>query len=338
MKIGKIFLILTIIVIFLGGAYFYYIQYNEGALPSFINTVHTTNKKYIIEKSGRIVTSVDTLEEAIEEAKKQKRAIAINTYNGEWVYSEFKPFFIVTENAVHDFEDFREAVSYAKSNEHSTIYYKNKNTIIWESNIEEVDEIYLDVPLIAQQPELDRGCEVTSLAMILRYAGFNVDKLELAEKIKKEKAPCKAQNGRIQAGNPYDGFVGDMYSIDNPGYGVYHGPIVELAQQYCGNRVVDLTGLSFEEITYMLQKGYPIWIITNADYRPLDDSKFQIWHTPTGIVKITYRLHSVVITGISEENIYINDPSSNTKNNAYNKEKFIKAWEQMGNQAIAILN
>ena len=48
-------------------------------------------------------------------------------------------------------------------------------------------KILLDVPTILQKPELPRGCEVTSLAMMLNYAGIEVNKMELAEKINKEK-------------------------------------------------------------------------------------------------------------------------------------------------------
>ena len=43
--------------------------------------------------------------------------------------------------------------------------------------------ILANVPLIQQLR--DRGCEVTSLAMMLQYAGVSVDKMTLANEIKK---------------------------------------------------------------------------------------------------------------------------------------------------------
>jgi hypothetical protein len=44
--------------------------------------------------------------------------------------------------------------------------------------------IILDVPLVLQKLELSRGCEVASLAMVLRLAGVTVDKMTLAREIK----------------------------------------------------------------------------------------------------------------------------------------------------------
>ena len=337
MKAAKVFLATSIMLMILGGASLYYVQHNKEALPSFISE-HTFNKKYIIKKAGKVIDDADTLEEAVKKAEQVKRSIAVNTSNGDWVYSDLYPFMIITENAIHDFENFDEAVRYAKNNEYKEIYYKNDKDILWTANIILKDNIVLDIPLIKQLPELPRGCEVTSLAMILKYRGIDVDKMQLAKQVKKDLTPYSIdEKGKIHYGNPYEGFVGDMYDKNKKGYGVYHAPIVELAQEYCGNSAIDLTGLEFEEILYMVQQGNPVWIITNGSYNALEDSAFDIWHTPTGIVKITTRLHSVVITGFSKEHIYINDPLRDSTNIKVDKEKFKKAWEQMGNQAMTIL-
>lgn len=337
MKNFKIFGVIFIVLIILGGAYLYYVQHNEGALPSFINK-HTSNKKYIIKKAGKVIDQADTLEEAVTKAEQTKRGIAINTFNDTWVYSDLYPFMIITDNAIHDFKGFKEAFKYAKNNGYTEIYYQDDENIIWTENINLKEDTILDVPLINQLPELPRGCEVTSLAMILKYRGINADKMELSEKVKKDLTPYyRDADNKIHYGNPYDGFVGDMYNKNKNGYGVYHGPIVELAQEYSGEAAIDLTGLEFEEVLYMVQKGNPVWIITNGSYNTLSDSDFVIWHTPTGLVKVTTRLHAVVITGFSKDKVYINDPLRNNKNIEVDRENFRKAWEQMGNQAMTIL-
>src|SRR5690606_33393534 len=141
------------------------------------------------------------------------------------------------------------------------------------------------------------------------------------------------KNGKIYFGNPYDGFVGDMYSKNNPGYGVYHGPLTELAKNYVGDRAIDLTGHSFETVLAFLNKAEPVVVIINATYKPLPESAFETWETPTGQVKITYREHSVLVVGYDEDYIYYNDPLQTTLKKAP-KEEFIGAWEQMGKQAV----
>jgi uncharacterized protein YvpB len=192
----------------------------------------------------------------------------------------------------------------------------------------------LDVPLLMQKPELDRGCEVTSLAMLLQHAGVDIDKMELAEKVKKVHTPYKNENGTYYYGNPNDGFVGDIYTFDNMGYGVYHGPVAELAEKYLPDRVNDMSGSAFEEVLKNVKLGKPVWIIINSDFSVLSESEFRTWNTPTGQVQITWKEHSVVITGYDKNYIYFNDPLYNKKNRKMPLSNFKAAWEQMGSQAI----
>ena len=347
----KLIAVMIIAVLAIGGVNVYYNISNNNAPPVFLKDNTYNNKKYIIIKAGSVVTSVDTLEEAKLEAAKLDRAIAVNTMTDEWVYSKFKPFLIIIEGIVHDFKTFKEALHYAKTNGQDKVYFKNSDTIIWNKDYsKEYEKLYeldkpnmnkfvINVNLINQYPELPRGCEVTSLAMILNHAGVNIDKITLAKEIRKDTTSYKVDdNGRVYYGNPYDGFVGDMYDLRKNGYGVYHAPIVDLAKKYVEERAVDLTGAEFEDIVYLLTKGYPVLVIANAEYRALEDSYFDMWHTPTGIVKITSKLHCIVMTGIDSNSIYINDPLANTANKKIDIKQFRAAWEQMGNQAVVILD
>ncbi len=191
------------------------------------------------------------------------------------------------------------------------------------------DHYLLDVPLLNQMdpPRLKAGCEVTSLAMILNFKGIQVSKNALAQEI--TRVPIKYSNGEY--GNPNTGFVGNME--DGPGLGVYHGPIFDLANKYLNGRVEDLTNLAFDVILQKVASGNPVWVINTKTFVPISD--LQTWQTPQGSVDITFNMHSVVITGYDPENIYINNPYG-FKNQSVNRENFIKAWEQMGKQAIVI--
>jgi len=200
------------------------------------------------------------------------------------------------------------------------------------------NSVLIDAPLIRQNPELPRGCEVTSLAMLLQHAGIKFDKMTLADLIKKDPTPYKKKNGKIYYGNPYNGFVGDMYIKKNRGLGVYHEPIADLSRTFLPTRTINFTGHSFEDVQRYLTNGTPVWVITNARYKELPKSKFETWHTRDGIIRITYHEHSVLITGYDQKYVYFNDPLTGVKNKKAPKQDFIKAWEQMGKQAITYLN
>lgn len=191
--------------------------------------------------------------------------------------------------------------------------------------------IKLDVPLIDQmeEPQLYNGCEVTSLAMIMNYYGLRVTKEKLAEKIKK--VPYQNEEGLY--GDPNEGFVGDIIG-ETTGYGVYVEPIIELAEQFLSDQfqIINLTKKSFDEVLEQLALGTPIWCITTVPMTATDD--LEIWQTVNGEIEISWNIHSVVLTGFNQKQVFINDPYG--EKTAVSIADFRGAWEQMGSQAMTI--
>ncbi|MEK4576751.1 C39 family peptidase [Bacillus sp. FSL R12-0074] len=208
---------------------------------------------------------------------------------------------------------------------------QSQKRIEFSNNDEKV--MLSNVPLIQQLPELDRGCEVTSLAMMLQYAGVSIDKMKLASDIKKVDFLDDGVRG-----NPNEGFVGNIYTFSESGYGVYHGPLFQLAKKYLPNKAVDLTGKSIEEIYKSVKAGHPVVMITNATYAPLDEDEFTTWETNSGDVSITYNEHCVVLVGYDKESVYIRDPLDDSLDVKVPRGKFEQAWVQMGSQAISYVN
>ena len=198
------------------------------------------------------------------------------------------------------------------------------------------EQVSIDVPLIEQLPELPRGCEVTSLAMLLESANLPVDKMQLAKEIRRNPAKQVIKNGQIHFGDPNNGFVGDMYSFQTPGLGVYHEPIIELAEKYLPGKIVNLSNRPFNELKIPLSDGRPVWVIINTHYEKLADDYFQTWYTESGPIQITRKQHSVLITGYDEQYIYFNDPLNRESKAPIND--FEQSWVQMGSHAITYTN
>lgn len=199
----------------------------------------------------------------------------------------------------------------------------------------------LEVPVVNQMDDSEggrslwAGCEVASLAMVLRHAGIEVTKEELQDLT--PTVPLVGPDGLY--GNPNRAFVGEMDGDESGfGYSVYHGPIAELAQRYTLNRplkTVDLTGQSFTTVLKEVADGNPCWIITTTSMTP--ETMPETWQTAEGTVEINWALHSVVVTGFDDESVYINDPYSYSPNTGYNRDDFERAWKLMGSQAVAVV-
>jgi uncharacterized protein YvpB len=210
---------------------------------------------------------------------------------------------------------------------------ENENDKIKGQEQKQQEKILLDVPLIQQNPELKYGCEVTSLTMLLNYAGVNVNKMQLADELAKDKDQIKKTNqGDITNwGDPNDGFVGDITG-KNDGYAVFDKPLEKLMNKYMNKRTLNLTGESFDTILKQVEKGKPVVVWTTGDYRKPD--RWESWKHGEETIETPLDLHAVVLVGYEPNYIYINDPLSGVKNQKVGKEKFIESWVALKMRAL----
>ncbi|WP_067561137.1 C39 family peptidase [Ferroacidibacillus organovorans] len=194
--------------------------------------------------------------------------------------------------------------------------------------------LLLRVTRLRQLPRYQNGCEITSLAMLLRYLHIDVSLPELAHKIARDKTPLtQSPNGAILSwGNPERGFVGSMRG-NAPGYGVYHTPIANLLNQLAQKRALDMTGKPFRALLTLLGTGRPVIVWTTIDYTA--HVPFITWQSPTGRVRATWQEHVVLLVGYNARDVYVNNPLTGTRQ-AIPRKTFESSYVAMGRQAITV--
>lgn len=194
------------------------------------------------------------------------------------------------------------------------------------------DKYELDIVPILQLPELPTGCEITSLCMILNYHGFNVDKLELANKyLKIEGSYSEYTFDEAFIGSPYETW----------GWGCYAPVITDTANKYLklqgsSLEAINITGSSIEQIKETVYSGIPVMVWSTIGLDTSHEEK-TYWITPDGN-KATFVQgeHCVVITGFNEETnkIIVLDPLIGRVE--HNEQDFLKTYEKLHCQAVAI--
>ncbi|WP_174733745.1 C39 family peptidase [Mesobacillus harenae] len=234
----------------------------------------------------------------------------------------------------HNLSEEQEATVLTESKKELVVSEKQfLNPLTFES-AEKNQSVLLSVPLIKQNPELKYGCEVTSLSMVLHYAGVNVSKMELYQKIAKDPDPIvKSPSGDIlKWGDPAVGFVGDMKG-NKPGYAVFDKPMEKLVNEYLPRRAVNLTGQPFKDVLKHVGRGFPVVVWTTGDYRLPD--RWEAWEHGKQLIKTPLDLHAVVLVGFDAEFVYLNDPLSGKQKVKVEREQFISSWKALSSRAIS---
>ncbi|TCP58202.1 uncharacterized protein YvpB [Tumebacillus sp. BK434] len=194
------------------------------------------------------------------------------------------------------------------------------------------DQVQLTVPIQCQMPELNNGCEVVSLSMLLQHAGKPVSRFQLAEEIAKDLTPLQTDAaGRIVAwGDPNAGFVGDITGRQK-GYGVYHGPLAQLLDRHLPGQAQDLSGKPFDKVLESVSSGRPVVAWTTSFFDTTREWVY--WSGPRGQVAATFHEHAVLVVGFNQASVLINDPLDG-KRKTVSRELFRRSWEMMGKQAV----
>ncbi len=212
-----------------------------------------------------------------------------------------------------------------------TFFRRNPENMALTENIEmEEERVELNVKHISQYPSLPNGCEVTSLATVLRFYGFDISKEKLSDDYL-PKAP-------IGEANFYEEFVGNPRNQN--AYGCYSGAIVKAANDYLSLtdsklRAYDYTGSTFQQLLFKIREGKPVivWATAYLSQAPgyttewIVDGEYLVWKG---------NLHCMVLCGYDTltDKVIVSDPMRGIEE--YDMELFIKRFKQFYSQAVVI--
>lgn len=195
-----------------------------------------------------------------------------------------------------------------------------------------------EVTLQLQEPQLPNGCEVTSLAMVLSWAGYPVEKMELYQGYLPRQDLTESPEGWTMGGNPEDVYVGDATSkLD--GWYCFEGPIVEAGNAYLrdqgsGWAVRAVSGLSQRQFNGYLEDGVPLVAWVTLDYTaPVASVRY--WYLNDNTFYQPYaNLHCVVVVEYGEDGYLTADPLAGWQ--WIEASTFWDIFDAMGRRAVIV--
>ena len=135
-----------------------------------------------------------------------------------------------------------------------------ENTVVVKVNTVDASglskrNVKLDVKCVLQNPELPTGCEITSLATVLNYYGYDVSKTTLSDDFLEKSEDQIANFWKVFLGNPRS----------SSSFGCYAQPITDAANKYLNTQdkkytAVNYSGAKFEKLLKEVENGNPVII------------------------------------------------------------------------------
>lgn len=187
----------------------------------------------------------------------------------------------------------------------------------------------LDVDPVLQLPELPTGCEITSLATVLNYYGYDISKTQLAD----EYLEC----GEVGDTDPNEKFIGSPYDIHS--CGCFSNVIADAAKSFsekngCNFKVYNLYGLSLDDLYKYVEDGKPVVIWSTIDLK--ETYRNITWDVDGKEIAWRANEHCMVLIGYDKDNntCIVSDPLQGIKE--YPRDLFNQRYEELGKQAVVV--
>lgn len=212
-----------------------------------------------------------------------------------------------------------------KKNKSTSETTKKENDTVQKSN----SRFKLDVEPVLQLPELPTGCEITSLATVLNYYGYDISKTQLAD----EYLEC----GEVGDTDPNEKFIGSPYDIHS--YGCFSNVIADAAKSFsekngCNFKVYNLYGLSLDDLYKYVEDGKPVVIWSTIDLK--ETYRNITWDVDGKEIAWRANEHCMVLIGYDKDNdtCIVSDPLQGIKE--YPRDLFNQRYEELGKQAVVV--
>lgn len=196
---------------------------------------------------------------------------------------------------------------------------------------------HIRVPIVMQHMELPNGCEITTLTSALNYHGVKVSKETMADDYLPKEA-FHYQDGQRFGPDPHKAYAGNPRS-SNGGWYVFADPIVEASKNILDDKssrliTENVSGSTREEILSYTDQNIPVIVWVTLDLSPpVTSGGWYIEGTDEFHTSFT-NLHSVVLDGWEDGNVYVMDPLKGRVN--YPEEIFFDSYEALGSQAVVV--
>lgn len=202
-----------------------------------------------------------------------------------------------------------------------------------------VESIQLNVPHLSQiDYDLPNGCEATAATMLLQYWGLDISPTQFVD----DYLPCKQTSirwGCRYGPNPKQFYAGDPRS-ENNGWGCF-APVIVTALNRClpsGYIAKNVSGMSLASLQEQyLAHNIPVAVWVTVDMEEVD--KIIQWQSNDGEESFLYPAneHCMVFTGCENDKYLFADPLKEEQATAYATQDAVRAYNEMGMQAVVIV-